>query len=140
MIVSGAGVAKREAYSDIYLTVMDLAPTFLELAGGTYPDDKAPMLGESAWPYFAGASNAVHDDNYVTVFTHRQYASIRQGNWKLMTLTQPFDESDFALHDLAQDPGETSDLSAAEPARRAEMLDLWRAERRRLGIVLPEDL
>jgi arylsulfatase len=57
-----------------------------------------------------------------------------------LTLTQPFDERDFELFDLRRDPGETRDLSAAEPERRAAMLDLWRAERRRFGIVLPEDL
>ena len=140
MIVKGPGVMPREAYSDIYLTVMDLAPTFLELAGARYPDDKAPMLGESAWPYFSGRADTVHDDDYVTVFTHRQYASIRQGDWKLLSLEQPFDERYFTLHNLAEDPGEAIDLSPANPGKRAELLELWRSERVRLGIVLPEDL
>ena len=82
----------------------------------------------------------MHDDDYVTVFTHRQYASIRRGEWKLMTLEQPFDERDFTLHNLAEDPGEANDLSLSNPRKRAEMLELWRVERLELGITLPEDL
>ena len=140
MIVKGPGVMAREEYSDIYLTVMDLAPTFLELAGASYPDDKAPMLGESAWPYFSGRADTVHDGDYVTVFTHRQYAAIRQGVWKLLSLVQPFDERNFTLHNMAEDPGEAFDLSLSNPGKRAELLALWRAERLKLGIVLPEDL
>ena len=140
LIVKGPGVMPRGEYSDIYLTIMDLAPTILELAGASYPDDKAPMLGESAWPYFSGRADAVHDDDYLTVFTHRQYASVRQGDWKLLSLAQPFDESEFTLHNVAEDPGETIDLSLSNPRKRSELLELWRSERVRLGIVLPEDL
>ncbi len=140
MLMKGPGVMPREGYSDVYLTVMDLAPTLLELAGASYPADKAPMLGESAWPYLSGRADAVHDDDYVTVFTHLQYASVRQGDWKLLSLEQPFDERYFTLHNLAEDPGEAIDLSLSNPRKRAELLELWRSERTRLGIVLPEDL
>ena len=49
MIAAGPGVAFRGQIDSAYLTVMDLAPTFLELGGATYPSDGsvAPMLGES---------------------------------------------------------------------------------------------
>jgi arylsulfatase len=115
-------------------------PTFLELAGAQYPEDKLPMLGESARAFLAGEADAVHGDDYVTTLAYQQRAFVRQGNWKLMTLEQPFDERDFALYDLADDPGETTDLSAQHPEKRLELLQLWRRERRALGITLPEDL
>jgi hypothetical protein len=41
---------------------------------------------------------------------------------------------------MTQDPGETTDLSSQFPRKRAELLELWRRERRALGITLPEDL
>jgi arylsulfatase len=126
--------------SRAYITVMDLMPTFLELAGARYPEDKLPMRGESARAFLAGESNAVHGDDYVTTLAYQQRAFVRQGNWKLMTLEQPFDERDFALYDLSNDPGETTDLSTQYPEKRAELLQLWRRERRALGITLPEDL
>jgi arylsulfatase len=140
MIIAGNGVARNEGISHTYITVMDLMPTFLELAGARYPDDKVPMRGESARSFLMGEASAVHGDDYVTTFSYQQRGFTRQGNWKLMTLEQPFDERDFALYDLAHDPGETADLSAQYPEKRAELLRLWRRERRALGITLPEDL
>ena len=137
MIVAGAGVEHRPQPVSDYVTVMDLAPTFIELAGGAYPADKVPMHGRSAVAFLSGTANAVHGDDYVTTLMYDQRAYVRQGNWKL---EQPFDERDFALYDLAEDPGETNDLSATHPQKREELLQLWRAERSRLGITLPEDL
>jgi hypothetical protein len=57
-----------------------------------------------------------------------------------MTLEQPFDERDFALYNVADDPGETTDLSSEYAEKRTELLQLWRRERGALGITLPEDL
>ena len=65
---------------------------------------------------------------------------VRQGRWKLAAIDMPFAESKFALYDIEADPGETTDLSAQFPEKRAELLSLWRTERTALGIVLPEDL
>ena len=87
-------------------------PTLLNLAGAYYPGDKAPMLGESAVGFLAGEEKTIHDASYVTVFSHAQRAYVRQGEWKFMTLDRPFDERNFELYNLAEDPGETTDLSA----------------------------
>jgi arylsulfatase len=141
-IVAGPGVAGRGTINESYVTVMDLAPTFLELARATYPESPKlrPMLGESMVDFLAGTSPAVHDDRYVTVLFHGGRAFLRQGDWKLATLEAPFDETQFALFNVAVDPGETSDLRLQHPDRYAELLALWRQERRRMGIILPEDL
>lgn len=140
MIVTGPGVAHENEKTDAYMTVMDLAPTFIDIAGGRYPADKAPMLGESARRFLGGRRDYVHDDDYVTLINYQQRSFVRQGDWKLLTLEQPFDEGDFELYDLADDPGETTDLSNKYPAKRTEMLELWRSTRSKLGIILPQDL
>jgi hypothetical protein len=44
------------------------------------------------------------------------------------------------VYDIEADPGETTDLAAAQPERFREMLRLWREQRRKLGIILPSDL
>jgi arylsulfatase len=119
---------------------MDFMPTFLELAGATYPRDKAQPLGASVREYLAGEADEVHGEDYVTTLAYQQRAFVRQGDWKLMTLERPFDERDFELYDLAEDPGETVDLSQRYPEKRAELLRLWRQQRGQLGITLPEDL
>ena len=57
--------------------------------------------------------------------------------WVLMLL---FTICSIELFKLALDPGETSKLAAEKPAKLAELIELWRSQRRELGIILPEDL
>jgi len=142
LIVTGPGIEQEDSIRRPYATVMDLAPTFLELAGATYPDDGSvePMLGESMLPFLHGESEQIHDDQYVTTMSHWGRTFLRQGKWKIVTLEPPFDESKFELFDLSVDPGETTNLAEAESEKYAELIDLWRSERRRFGIILPEDL
>jgi arylsulfatase len=142
LIIAGPGVDKAGSISNEYVTVMDLAPTFLELAGATYPVEEGihPMRGASMTGFLSGMAESVHADDYVTVHAHRGRVLLRQGNWKLTNLEPPFDESKLELFNLAVDPSETTDLRATEPEKFQELLELWRSERKELGIVLPEDL
>ena len=63
----------------------------------------------------------------------RKSTAIRRRHWKYI-------DDKPQLYDLSKDPGETENLAAAEPEKLAEMVARWRAERKRLGIVLPGDL
>ncbi|MGB5325268.1 MAG: arylsulfatase, partial [Pseudomonadales bacterium] len=142
MIIAGPGVADSGAIKSTYVTVMDLAPTFLEVAGTEYPDDDSvqPMLGESMRNFLVGEADTVHSENYVTALYHAGYAFLRQGNWKISNLEPPFDEDDFELFNLSADPGETKDLAKSHADKYKELLRIWRDERSKLGIILPQDL
>jgi len=142
MIISGAGVGPRGEMNRSYVTVMDLAPTMLQVAGVEYPSDGSvlPMLGESTLPLLSGTSSVVHDSTYVTTLYHAGHAFVRRGRWKLVNLEPPFDESGFQLYDIEADPGETNDLAEARPEVFGEMVQLWRRQRFELGIILPSDL
>jgi len=142
MIITGIGVADRGVIDSSYATVMDLAPTFLEIAGAEYPNDDSlkPILGESLTEFLAGHSEAIHDDDYVTILSHRGRSLVRQGRWKIVTTDGPFDESKFELFDVVADPGETNNLAEAEPEVFANLLEIWRTKRKEMGIILPEDL
>lgn len=142
MIIAGKGVGRSGEISRAYVNVMDLAPTFIAMAAAHYPDDGSvqSMRGESMEAFLRGASDAVHGPDYVTTQFHRNRAYLRRGHWKLTQIDLPFDEARFSLHDLSSDPGETIDLSDQEPEIRAELIDVWRQQRKELGIVLPKDL
>lgn len=142
MIIAGPGLRLPGDVSHAYVTVMDLAPTFLDLAETTYPQDDtlAPLAGASLLPLLQGRIQELHGEDYVTTLSHRGRALLRQGDWKLTTLNGPFDEAKLELFNLATDPGETHNLAAEYPEKYAQMLELWRSERRRLGIILPSDL
>ncbi len=89
MAVSGPGVTARGAINSTYLTVMDLAPTFLELAGMQYPEDGSyyPMLGSSINNLLSGQTSIVHDEDYVTTLYNEGRAYLRQGGGKYPTLS-----------------------------------------------------
>lgn len=142
LIVAGAGVNRADAIDRSYVTVMDIAPTLIEAANGVYPEGGSirPMLGESMLPLLAGASDRVHDEDYVTAFFHVGQAYLRQGRWKIVHSSSQFDESAFELYDVIADPGETRNLKEDMPDFYGRMIELWREERVKLGILLPSDL
>lgn len=142
MIMAGPGVAKSGVIDSTYVTVMDMAPTLLDFAEAEYPDDNSvwPMLGESMSDFLAGESENIHDQNYVTTLYHGGRAYLRQGDWKIANLEPPFDEDDFELFDLSVDPGEVDNLAESHSEKYEQLLELWRSERKKLGIILPQDL
>ena len=142
MIISGASVLRTGIIDAGYATVMDIAPTLIEVAGANYPDDGSvrPMVGESMAGFLDGRREQVHDDDYVTVLAHRGQAMARKGHWKIVTTFAPFDESKFQLYDLGSDPGETLDLRTEEPEIFLELLSIWREKRLEYGYILPRDL
>lgn len=142
MVIAGPGIARKGSIDSTFVTVMDLAPTFLEAAGVQYPDDGSvrPMLGESMSGFLAGKSETLHGEDYVMTLYHGGRAFLRRGKWKISNLERPFDENDFELFDLSADPGETTDLAESNPDKYDELIDLWREERKKLGIILPQDL
>ena len=142
MIITGHGVGRSPEINRSYVTVMDLAPTFIEIAGAQYPDDGSvqPMLGESMAAFLQGSTEQTHSEDYVTAQFLAGRAYLRQGRWKITQLDRTFSESGFALYDLQSDPGETTDLSGQLPEKRSQMVELWRQQREALNIVLPEDL
>ena len=117
-----------EAFVDLHFTIADA------------PYIGRPLLGESMVKLLQGSSDAVHSDDYITTFSHRGRAYVRQGKWKLVNLDRPFDESVMELFDLEVDPGETRNLAKEYPEQYQHMLNLWRTERTKLGIILPQDL
>lgn len=131
MIVTGGRVASGKGLRHAYLSVMDLAPTFLELAGASYPGKRAtattrPLLGKSMLPYLQGKTLAVHDSTEAIGFWSGGSVSFRRGKWKLVNVERPYREDRLRLYDMPNDPGETTDLSQARPATYQAMLEAWR--------------
>ncbi|HET9432643.1 MAG TPA: sulfatase-like hydrolase/transferase, partial [Chitinophagaceae bacterium] len=140
LIISGKYVERKFGLQNTFITVMDLAPTFLELAGIGYPvvynNKKAtPMLGESCLPFVRGKANAVHSDNYVFGLEHDGQCLLIKGNWKITNISRPFDETAFALYNLSKDLGETTDLSKSNPIKFTEMMNEWKDFKIRTGVI-----
>ncbi|MDG1276152.1 MAG: arylsulfatase [Algoriphagus sp.] len=142
MIISGPGVENKGDINDSFLTLLDLAPTFFELAGVEYPNqwngkDVKPLLGNSLIPLLTGKSNSIHDSTYVFGLEHRGYAMIRKGDWKILSIERPFLVENFQLLNLKTDLAEQVDLKDSYPEKYQEMLAEWASFSKEVGVVIP---
>ncbi|MEO7488923.1 MAG: sulfatase-like hydrolase/transferase, partial [Ferruginibacter sp.] len=143
LIISGKYVKRKTGLQKVFLNVMDLAPTFLELAGMKYPETYnnkkiTPMLGESILSFMGGKTNIIHHADYVYGLEHDGQCLLIKGSWKITNITKPFDESAFALYNLAEDSGETKDLSKSNPGKFKEMMKEWEKFKKKVGVIPKE--
>ena len=142
LIVSGPGVKPRGGINNGVMHVADLMPTFLEIAGATYPKtlDGQPlplMMGKPWNDVLAGkAASPRTDKDYLAweVFGNR---ALRQGSWKLRWQYKPLGKEDWELFDLAADPAERNDVAAKHPDKVKELVALWDDYVRRNNVILP---
>ncbi len=93
--VTWPGFARQGEIGTAFTTVMDIAPTLLELAGAAHPGTEyqgrevEPMRGRSMVPYLSGQEDAVHDADTGTGWELFGRRAIRQGDWKALHLPRP---------------------------------------------------
>lgn len=142
LIISGPGVEGSDQINDSFLTLLDLAPTFYDLAGADYPAEWngkpiKPLLGKSLLPLFSDSTMVIHDSTYVFGLEHAGDAMLRKGDWKILNLTRPFDTQNFELFDLSKDLAEQNDLQEEFPEKYQEMLEEWGIWSKKVGVILP---
>ncbi len=65
--------------------------------------------------------------------------AVRKGDYKLLWLIELFGPDNWQLYNLANDPGETADLSEKMPELRNEMIETWNHYSRESGVILPSE-
>lgn len=116
-------IAEPGSITDQAGHIIDLMPTFLELAGGHYADAGKgaalpPLPGKSLLPIFLGEERTAHDALYFQLFDHR---AIRSGDWKLTAV----DNKAWELYNLANDRSETVDLIDQHPETAERLAANW---------------
>ena len=109
--------------------ITDLTPTFLQIAAVDYPttygEVELPELqGQSLLPLLNRSEDAGFSERG---FGWEAYGmdAWRQGDWKILRLPQPYGNGDWQLYNLRADPGETTDLAAANPDTVRQMAAGW---------------
>ena len=104
---------------DSPLDQVDLAPTFLALAGAPIP---AELPGESWLPALAGGPAPDRESLAWLEHPAISISSIRLGSWKALRTVgawrPPVGRAPDELYDLGADPGELRDLAATDALRR----------------------
>ncbi|KAJ9203424.1 hypothetical protein DTO021D3_4156 [Paecilomyces variotii] len=117
--------------TDQFATVMDLAPSILDMAGVKHPAptyqgrEVVPMRGKSFYPWAAGKAARIHEKDFIQGWETCGRAALRYGDWKIVYIPKPKGPERWQLYNLANDPGEVDDLAEAEPDRLKELLKLW---------------
>lgn len=130
MIICGPNVNRKNEIHHGFTSLLDLAPTFYEMANVSYPkayqgNKVYPLKGNSLIPFVSGKSNEIHDSTYVFALEHYGNAMLRKGNWKITNFTRPFKIDNFALYNLSNDIGEQINLKELEKEKYAELLNEW---------------
>ena len=142
MIISGPGIVVQDKFNHEFITIMDLAPTFYDVAKTSYPlrflgREIYPLKGASFLPLAMGSSYPVHGPSYVFGFEHRNYAMLRKGDWKITNLNKPLDKKNFKLYKLSNDLAEQHDLKEIESNKYHELLNEWDKFAREIKVQIP---
>lgn len=95
-----------------------------------------PITGKSWLAYLGAKSDAVYaatEPFGTELFGSR---AIRQGDWKITDIG----DGTWRLFNVAEDPGETRDLSLTEPERLTALIAAWQDYATRVGVVLPDQV
>ncbi|TVR53583.1 MAG: Cerebroside-sulfatase [Spirochaetaceae bacterium] len=111
-------------------TAMDFLPTFAQIAGVS-PRTERPIDGKDILPLMLAEPEAQSPHEAFFYHHRNRLEAVRTRRWKLHVRKD--DSEMLELYDLIADPGETTDVAAAEPAVVAELSALLDGFRTELG-------
>ncbi|PZN93081.1 MAG: arylsulfatase, partial [Alphaproteobacteria bacterium] len=123
LIISWPGnpALRRDAVTNGFAHVTDVAPTLLVLAGvapqaGRFAGRTVePMRGRDLTPLLTGGAARVHPADAALGYELSGNAVLFRGDLKLVRNLAPYGDGGWHLYDIVRDPGETRDLAAALP-------------------------
>jgi arylsulfatase len=139
LIIAGPGV-KGQRQVDSFAYVMDVMPTILEIAELEHPENYKgksvePMRGKSLTGVITGSQEYTHErDSYIGgEMINGKW--MRKGDYKAVSVAEPFGPGKWQLYNLSVDPGETTDLSTEKPAILQELKIAWDKYATDVGVV-----
>lgn len=126
-IIRHPDVSKPGSINAEVAHVMDVMPTFLELAGiqppaGTFKGrEVAALQGVSMLPMLQDKAMPERAIGW-ELFGRK---ALRKGDWKILNMSVPYGTAGWQLYNLADDPTETTDLATSQPEKLKELLGEW---------------
>jgi arylsulfatase A-like enzyme len=117
-----------------YFRIMDLAPTFIDLAGGEKPP---AMMGRSLLTRWKGGASPYLPGEAIAFETFGR-RGVQKDHWKLLLQEAPYGTGQWQLYNLSNDPGEQHDLATEFPEVRNSLIDDWQSYAEHVGVVLPD--
>ncbi|MEO1188039.1 MAG: arylsulfatase [Pseudomonadota bacterium] len=138
LIISGPGLAPAMIESPAM--VSDIAPTLLDWVGApAAPDTAKPITGRSLMPVLRGDVDSVYGPDDIRAIEVSGNSALYKGNYKITRSMPPAGDGTWRLFNMVTDPGETTDLSSAEPDVLAELLAAYATYAQEMGVLeMPE--
>jgi arylsulfatase A-like enzyme len=135
LIVSGPGVS-RQGFHGAMAFATDVTPTVLSLAGVSdeIRDRGEPMTGRSLKGLLDGSRERAHPVDVPIGMEVSGNAWLYKGKYKLVKNSLPHGDGSWRIHDIANDPAESRDLSTARPELKAELLSDYAAYAAAMGV------
>jgi arylsulfatase len=139
MLIAGPGV-KGGRQVDAFAYVWDIMPTILEYTGIPLPEkyrgrQVERMRGQSMKGVLKGSKKAVYDENDLVGGEMQNGKWMRQGDYKAVSVAPPYGSGKWHLYNIADDPGETHDLSQKQPKKLEQLKSAWDQYADEVGVV-----
>jgi len=140
LIISGPGVTGGRM-SNAFTYVTDLMPTLLDFAEIDHPptfngNPVEAMRGRTLTPLLQGQAQEVYGEDDFVGGELLNGKWMRQGAYKAAAVAPPYGDGTWRLFDLANDPGETKDLSQEMPYMLEKLTQAWDDYAKDVGVVL----
>ena len=139
MIIKMPYQQKSNGIDTAFSTIMDLAPTFLDIAGMQnipYNGNLSALQRNIITSFTTKEKSKIHNDDYVMGWELFGRCAIRKGKWKITKIEPPFGKGVFELFNMEEDPTESQDLSKQYPDKYNELLNDWKAYVKDNGVIL----
>ncbi len=138
LIFAGPGIEPMTVGSPAM--VSDITPTLLDwISVPNAPESAIPMTGRSLLPVLRGEVDSVYAPNDVRAIEVSGNSALYKGDYKITRSMPPVGTGEWQLFNMAVDPGETTNLSASNPEKLAELLADYEAYAATVGVLeMPE--
>jgi len=141
-----SSIHKPGRISQAYLTMQDVMPTLLKLAGAKHPGSQfnnrpvLAMRGSSFLDLLRVGDGSVHANDEVIGWELSGKRALVRGNWKLLRMPkEPDSDTKWELYDLRSDPYERRDVASTDPELTRELVDEWYDYAEEVGVAVVED-
>ena len=132
------------AIEQTMVSVKDIAPTLLDLTGVQHPGQNyrgrsvEPMTGISMLLLLQQGKLPVAARQRVLGIELMGKRAMRQGDWKVVHMPEPYGTGSWQLFDLAEDLSESRDVSQKYPGKLRELKRLWSEYSDENKVILPD--
>lgn len=140
-IASYPGHIEAGTINHEFVSVLDVMPTLLELAGTSHPGTSYngrhiyPLEGKSMLAMLTGKTDRVYGQDDWMAWEMFDRRAVIQDEWKLLLMEPPWGTGEWQLYNLETDPAEQMDLASRHPELVKQMDAYWQQYRSEVGVL-----